>query len=119
MNKSEIVAAIANSANLSKAAAEKALNGFIGAVGDALARGDGITLVGFGSFSVAGRAARNGRNPMTGKPILIPARKSVKFKSGISAHHFGSICKLVTKQTGCKISVCISGKRFVCSGIGV
>lgn len=82
MNKSELVAAIAKSANLSKAAAERALDGFVGAVGNALAKGDGVTLVGFGSFSVAKRAARNGRNPVTGKPIRIPARKAVKFKSG-------------------------------------
>lgn len=82
MNKSDLVAAIAKSSNLSKAASEKALNGFIGAVGDALSKGEGVTLVGFGSFSVAARGARNGRNPMTGKPIRIPAKKTVKFKSG-------------------------------------
>lgn len=82
MNKSELVAAIANSTNLSKAAAEKALNGFIGAVGGSLSKGEGVTLVGFGSFSVSERAARNGRNPVTGKPIRIPAKKTVKFKSG-------------------------------------
>ncbi|MDA8165058.1 MAG: HU family DNA-binding protein [Desulfobacteraceae bacterium] len=82
MNKSDLVAAIAKSANLSKAAAEKALNGFTRAVGGALAKGDGVTLVGFGSFSVAKRAARNGRNPMTGKAIKIPARRTVKFRCG-------------------------------------
>jgi DNA-binding protein HU-beta len=82
MNKTDLVAAIAKSANLSKAAAEKALNSFIGAVGGALAKGDGVTLVGFGSFAVTQRAARNGRNPMTGKALRIPARKTVKFRCG-------------------------------------
>jgi DNA-binding protein HU-beta len=82
MNKSELVAAIAESAKLSKAVAERALNGFIGGIERALAEGESVTLVKFGTFSVAERAGRTGRNPQTGKPILIPARKTVKFKTG-------------------------------------
>jgi DNA-binding protein HU-beta len=82
MNKSELVAAIAESAKLSKAVAERALNGFLGGVEKALAKGESVTLVKFGTFSVIKRAGRTGRNPQTGKPLQIPARKSVKFKTG-------------------------------------
>ena len=66
MNKSELVEEMASAANISKAAAEKSLNGMLQAVSDALASGDRVTLVGFGTFSVAQRAARQGRNPQTG-----------------------------------------------------
>jgi DNA-binding protein HU-beta len=82
MNKSELVAAIAESANLSKAVAERVLNGFIGGIERTLAKGESVTLVKFGTFSVARRAGRAGRNPQTGKSIQIPARNTVKFKSG-------------------------------------
>lgn len=82
MTKSDLVAIMAEDAGITKAAAEKALNSFIGAVIDALGKGDKVTLVGFGTFSVAKRAAREGRNPRTGEKITIPAAKVAKFKPG-------------------------------------
>lgn len=82
MNKSELVESIAESAGISKAAAEKGLNGMLGAITNALKKGDKVTLVGFGTFSVANRAARQGRNPQTGKMINIGAKKVAKFKAG-------------------------------------
>jgi len=82
MTKADLVAKMADSAGITKAAAEKALNGFLGGVSDALKKGDKVTLVGFGTFSVAKRAAREGRNPQTGKKIKIKATKVVKFKPG-------------------------------------
>ena len=84
MNKAELVAAIAKDAEISKSAAEKALNSFTGNVTKRLKKGDRIALVGFGTFSVQKRAARNGRNPQTGASIKIPARKVVKFSAGKS-----------------------------------
>ncbi|MEA3547951.1 MAG: HU family DNA-binding protein [Thermodesulfobacteriota bacterium] len=82
MNKTELVAAIAESADISKAAAGRALLGFLEAVTDSLQQGENVTLVGFGTFSAAERAARTGRNPQTGKKIKIPAKTVVKFKAG-------------------------------------
>ncbi len=82
MNKSELVANIADSADISKAAAEKALNGFMDSITTALKKGDKVTLVGFGTFSVAKRAARQGRNPQTGKTMKIAAKTVAKFKAG-------------------------------------
>lgn len=82
MNKAELVAAMAKTANLSKAASEKALNGMIEAVTESLSNGDTVTLVGFGTFSAATRAARVGRNPQTGQTIQIEAKKVAKFKAG-------------------------------------
>jgi DNA-binding protein HU-beta len=82
MNKKELIESIAGAAEISKAAAEKALNAAMAAVADALKKGDKVTLVGFGTFSVAKRDARTGRNPQTGKSIKIPAKKSAKFKAG-------------------------------------
>ena len=82
MNKAELIDAIAGEAGLSKADAKKALDAFVSATGAALKKGDRISLVGFGSFSVAKRAARIGRNPQTGKEIKIAAKKVVKFKAG-------------------------------------
>lgn len=82
MNKQDLVNAMASEANISKADAERALNAFTNNVGKALKKGDRVSLVGFGSFSVSARAARTGRNPQTGKPIKIPAKKVVKFKAG-------------------------------------
>ena len=84
MNKSELITAIATSANITKTDAEKALNGMIEAISGTLAKGDSITLVGFGTFSVTERAARTGRNPSTGKEIKIAAKKVAKFKPGKS-----------------------------------
>jgi DNA-binding protein HU-beta len=82
MTKAEVVAKIANENGITKAQAEKAVDGFVSAVSDALAAGDKITLVGFGTFSVGERAQREGRNPRTGEKIKIPASKVVKFKAG-------------------------------------
>lgn len=82
MTKAELVEAVAKSSKLTKAAAEKAVNSFIGAVSDALKKGDRVTLVGFGSFEVATRKARTGRNPQTGKEIKIAAAKVPKFRAG-------------------------------------
>ena len=82
MNKSELVDAIATSAKLTKADAQRALEGFVNATTKALKKGDRVALVGFGSFSVAKRAARTGRNPQTGKAIKIAAKKVAKFKAG-------------------------------------
>ena len=82
MNKAELIDAVADSANLSKAAAGSALDAAIAAVTKALKKGDTVTLVGFGTFSVRKRAARTGRNPRTGEPIKIKASKVPGFKAG-------------------------------------
>jgi DNA-binding protein HU-beta len=82
MNKQELIEAIASHAELTKADAKKAVDAFIGATTAALKKGDRLALVGFGSFSVADRAARTGRNPQTGKEIKISAKKVVRFKAG-------------------------------------
>ena len=82
MNKSELVEGMASASGISKAAAEKALNGMLDSITSALSKGDKVTLVGFGTFSVADRAARTGRNPQTGKEIKIAARTVARFKAG-------------------------------------
>ncbi len=82
MNKAELIEAIASDAKLTKADSKRALDAFIGSTSKALKKGDRVALVGFGSFSVAKRASRKGRNPQTGKEIKIPAKKVVKFKPG-------------------------------------
>lgn len=82
MTKAELVDSIAKSANLTKAAAEKAVGAFIGTVTEALTKGDKVTLVGFGTFEVASREARTGRNPQTGKEIAIAAAKTPRFRPG-------------------------------------
>ena len=82
MNKGELVEKVAKECALGKAAAEQVLTSVLGAITDAMAAGDKVTLVGFGTFSVSERAAREGRNPQTGATINIPAKKVVKFKAG-------------------------------------
>jgi len=82
MNKTELVAAIAAKTELSKKDSEKALKAFIDVVTEELKKGDKVQLVGFGTFEVAERAAREGRNPATLQPITIPASKAPKFKAG-------------------------------------
>ncbi|MEW6098112.1 MAG: HU family DNA-binding protein [Pseudomonadota bacterium] len=82
MNKAELVDAIAADADLSKASAARALDAFIANVTKALAAGDSVSLIGFGSFSVSERAARTGRNPRTGEEITIEASQGVKFTAG-------------------------------------
>ncbi|UZG48584.1 HU family DNA-binding protein [Caldimonas thermodepolymerans] len=84
MNKAELVDAIAADADLSKAAAQRALDSFINNVTKALASGDTVSLIGFGSFSVTERQARTGRNPRTGEEITIEASQGVKFSAGAS-----------------------------------
>jgi DNA-binding protein HU-beta len=82
MNKGDLVEKVAKDCDLSKAVAEKALNSILDTISGAMAAGDKVTLIGFGTFSVSNRAAREGRNPQTGKTMKIPARKVVKFKAG-------------------------------------
>ena len=82
MNKAELVDAMASEAGISKADAKKALDGFINATTGALKKGDRLSLIGFGSFSISKRSARTGRNPQTGKEIQIAAKNVVKFKAG-------------------------------------
>ena len=82
MNKTELVAAMAEKAELSKKDAEGALKAFIDVVTDELKKGEKVQLVGFGSFEVSERAAREGINPLTKKPMSIPASKAPKFKAG-------------------------------------
>ena len=81
MNKAQLIDAIASDANLTKAHAKRALDAFVKTTTGALKKGDRVALVGFGSFSVSKRNARTGRNPQTGKPITIAAKKVVKFKA--------------------------------------
>ena len=82
MNKSELIEAMAAEAGISKAAAGKALNGMMDAVKSTLKKGGKVSLVGFGSWDVSKRGARNGRNPQTGATIKIAAKNVVKFKAG-------------------------------------
>ncbi len=82
MNKAQIIDAMSASAGLTKADAKKALDAYIEITTDALKKGDRVALVGFGSYSVSERNARTGRNPQTGQPITIDAKKVVKFKPG-------------------------------------
>lgn len=82
MNKSDLVTAIAEKTDLSKTAAAAALDATIEAIQTALAAGDQVSLVGFGTFNVRERAARDGRNPRTGESIQIPSSKNAAFKAG-------------------------------------
>jgi DNA-binding protein HU-beta len=79
-----LIASIGKEAKISKASAEKAVNAFTNTVTKALKKGDKLALTGFGTFSVAKRKARKGRNPQTGKEIKIPAMRVAKFKAGNS-----------------------------------
>jgi DNA-binding protein HU-beta len=82
VNKSELIDAVASAADISKAAAGRAIDGMTDAIGGALKNGDQVTLVGFGTFSVRDRAERKGRNPQTGAEIIIKAAKIPAFKAG-------------------------------------
>ena len=82
MNKAELIDKISKDAGITKVQANDALDSFTSAVVTTLKKGDRVTLVGFGTFSVSERAARNGRNPQTGAVIKIKARKVPKFKAG-------------------------------------
>lgn len=82
MKKVELVEAVAEETGLTKADATKAIDTTFKAIANALANGDKVPLVGFGTFDVSERAAREGRNPRTGEPVTIAARKAVTFKAG-------------------------------------
>jgi len=82
MNKGELINAIAKGTDVSKALAGKVLDSCLNAMTKSLKKGDRVALTGFGTFSVARRKARRGRNPQTGKPINIPAKRVAKFKAG-------------------------------------
>jgi DNA-binding protein HU-beta len=82
MTKAELVKRIATADSITKMQAKRTVDGFVSAVSSALANGDKIILVGFGTFSVGLRSQREGRNPSTGEKIMIPATKIVKFKAG-------------------------------------
>ncbi|MCL1944055.1 MAG: HU family DNA-binding protein [Candidatus Azobacteroides sp.] len=82
MNKAELISAVAEKSGLSKADSKRALDAFVGCVADTLKSGDKVILVGFGTFSVVDRAAREGVNPTTKQKIKIPAKKVTKFKPG-------------------------------------
>ena len=82
MNKAELVAAIAEKTELSKKDSEKALKAFIDVVTEELIKGEKVSLIGFGTFEVSERAAREGRNPQSGEPMKIAASKAPKFKAG-------------------------------------
>ena len=82
MNKTEFIAAVAEKAEISKKDSEKALKAFVDVVTEQLKAGDKVQLVGFGTFEVSERAAREGRNPQTGETMTIAASKNPKFKAG-------------------------------------
>lgn len=82
MNKAQLIDAIAEKAGLTKADSKKALEAFVATIGETLKSGDKVSLIGFGSFAVAERGERSGRNPQTGTTITIPAKKVIKFKAG-------------------------------------
>ena len=82
MNKTELIAAVAGQAELTKKDAEKAVKAFTDVIADELKKGEKVQLVGFGTFEVSERAAREGRNPHTGEAMKIKASKNVRFKAG-------------------------------------
>ena len=82
MNKSELISAIAETADLTKADSGRALDAFVSTITDSLKSGEPVTLIGFGTFEVRDRAARSGRNPRTGETIQIKASKNPAFKAG-------------------------------------
>lgn len=82
MNKTDLIKSIAHSAQISKVAAEKGLNGMLSTMAEAIEDGERVTLVGLGSFTIVERAPRIGRNPKTGESVSIPPRRAVKFRPG-------------------------------------
>ena len=94
MNKSDLIEAMAADAGITKAAAKKALDSFLENVESSLKKGNRVSLLGFGSWIITRRSAREGRNPSTGKTILITAKNVVKFKAG------SSLSEAIEKGTG-------------------
>lgn len=82
MNKQELVASIAEKSGLTKAQSEKALNGMVGAITEQLGKGEAVSLIGFGTFDVSKRSARQGKNPRTGEAVQIAARNVPRFAPG-------------------------------------
>jgi DNA-binding protein HU-beta len=82
MNKAELISAVAEKSELTKAQAEKAVKATLESISGELEAGNGVTLIGFGTFSVAERSARTAKNPQTGKEMQVPAKKVAKFKPG-------------------------------------
>jgi DNA-binding protein HU-beta len=82
LNKQQLVSSVASNSGLTKVDAEKAINSTIAAISNELTTGGSVTLIGFGTFSISNRAARNGKNPQTGQAIAIAAKKVAKFKPG-------------------------------------
>ena len=112
MNKTELVAAIAEQTELSKKDAEKALKAFTDIVADELKKGEKVQLVGFGTFEVSERAAREGRNPQSGEPMTIAASKAPKFKAGKALKDM--ICLLYTSDAADEEdSVDLGGRRLI------
>ncbi len=96
LNKTQLIANVAKDAGLTKVQAEKAVKSTFDNIAGAMSKGDNVTLIGFGTFSVYKRAARTGKNPRTGETIKIPAKQAVKFKAG------KALVELVDKKKGKK-----------------
>lgn len=111
MNKAELIAKVAESTGLSKAAAGRALKEYLDSISEALSKGDKVTLVGFGTFSVNQRAARTGINPQSGKSIKIPAKKVAKFKPGTALAECVNAKKKAAKKCGKKKCAPKKGKK--------
>lgn len=82
MNRTELAAAVAEKAGMTKADAKRAVDAMLESIGEALVKNESVALIGFGTFSISERSERNGVNPATGQSIVIPARKQIRFKAG-------------------------------------
>lgn len=102
LNKTELINAVAAEAEMTKVQAEKAIKSTLNAISGELSNGGSVTLIGFGTFSVLERAARNGKNPQTGATIKIPAKKVAKFKPGKALSEAVAKKKAAPKKKGKK-----------------
>lgn len=102
MNKTDLINSVAESADMTKVNAEKAIKATFNAIAGALKAGDSVTLIGFGTFSVMEKQARTGKNPQTGATIQIPAKKVAKFKAGKAIQEMVNPPKEVPKKKGKK-----------------
>ncbi|MCX7736198.1 MAG: HU family DNA-binding protein [Candidatus Kapabacteria bacterium] len=102
LNKAQLVSSIANASGLTKVQSEKALGATLEAIKGELAKGENVTLIGFGTFTVAERKARTGKNPQTGETIKIPARKVPKFRPGKALHEIVDPKKSTKKKAASK-----------------